>query len=76
MSDPFERYSTFPTKLSRQSICVWNVDEVSYYQDAREEERRPPHRWASVRLSRLFLSLKTISSTAAVPTMYSIFYLY
>jgi hypothetical protein len=45
----------------------------SYYQDAGEEEERPPDRWASVRLSRLFLSLKTLSSTAAVPTMYSIF---
>jgi hypothetical protein len=26
----------------------------SYYQDAREEDGRPPDRWASVRLSRLF----------------------
>jgi hypothetical protein len=32
----------------------------SYYQDAGEEEERPPDRWASVRLSRLFLSLKTL----------------
>jgi hypothetical protein len=48
----------------------------SYYQDAGEEEERPPDRWASVRLCRLFLSLETLSSTAAVPTMYSVFYLY
>jgi hypothetical protein len=34
----------------------------SYYQDAREEEGRLADRWASVRLSRLFLSLETLSS--------------
>jgi hypothetical protein len=48
----------------------------SYYQDAAEEDERPPDRWASVSLSRLFLSFKMLSSTAAVPTMYSVFYFY
>ena len=47
---------------------------VSHYQDAGEEDERPPDRWASVRLSRLFLSFKILSSTAAVPT-YNVQYL-